>query len=407
MKKCIHCGKEIPEQASWCPYCEKSQKEQHTVKAPARHRKALYFLAAAVLCIAVCVSALARRHIPKTYEGGAEVAYTVDGKESRVFLGFSSSPAAGEKCQEEITDTLPAGETAAIPSRLCVSSPENPEAVVSFMNEVDTVSISATQAENSKAVEIRGPDPGSERGLDAAYVADIVYSPATGTNTVCWELRMKNGDILRLYQRVTCKLMPTLEYHWEDTPMETTEQISSLLQDTAQEAPDSVLKLFLPPVTYTGELVIDSHTAVFYGTEEEGKKTTFSDTVTVLTREPQYTQFLNIDFVGAGGTGIVCREALYMQGCLISGWDTGLDVQSGGWASVSNAAFVGNKTGFRFNSDTSSYSNPSYENLVFAENELGLQIVQIPGSATLYLKGTVFDANGKDMDDPDGYVRLE
>ena len=58
----------------------------------------------------------------------------------------------------------------------------------------------------------------------------LPYNSDTGTNRICWEISMKNGDVLRLYQRVTCLPQPTIEYHYEDTQMETVEEISALIE---------------------------------------------------------------------------------------------------------------------------------------------------------------------------------
>ena len=88
-------------------------------------------------------------------------------------------------------------------------------------------------------------------------------------------------------------------------------------------------------------------------------------------------------------------------------WDVGVDVQDGGWASIQNAAFVGNGTGFRFDSKECTYSNPDYENLVFAENELGLDIRNVPGGMQLTLIDPVFDANVEDFSDPKGLLKTE
>ena len=88
------------------------------------------------------------------------------------------------------------------------------------------------------------------------------------------------------------------------------------------------------------------------------------------------------------------------------GWDIGIDAQNGSWAAVSNAAFVGNRIGFRFDSNKSTFSNPTYENVVFAENETGLQVVNVPSNTTLNFFGTVFDNNETDVDDPKGLVQL-
>ena len=149
---------------------------------------------------------------------------------------------------------------------------------------------------------------------------------------------------------------------------------------------------------------MDARTAILFGSEEDGRKTTFTDTVTVQTRDPYVAEFYDLEFQGSGGCGILSREGLRLQACLFAGWDVGVDVQNGGWASVNNAAFVGNGIGLRFDSRSSTYANPTYENVVFAENETGMEIRHVPGDRQLEFFNPVFDNNQTDYYDPDGHV---
>ena len=410
MKNCVCCGREISEQASWCPYCEKEQKEPQVIHAPAGHRKTKIFVlcaAVAVLLLGMYSYATGRRHEPKVYEGGPQVDYMIDGKECRVFLCFTNSYVAKGISEEAREDKLPPGETAAFPSLLSAWSDGDPDINTLFADQVASVKVTSLAEADSEKVTIYGPDPGAEREFGAAWVCDVVYNSGTGTNRICWEISMKNGDVIRLYQSVTGLPLPTIEYHYKDTPMETVEEISALIERTAAEDPDAVLTLYLPPVTYTGQLVMDKRTAILFGSEEDGRKTTFTDTVQILTREPHPVKIIDVDFTGERGTGIICQEALYLKASLVTGWDVGVDVQEGGWASIQNAAFVGNGTGLLFDSQESSFTNPNYENLVFAENKLGLDIRNVPGDIQLKLINPVFDTNVEDFSDPKGLLKTE
>lgn len=54
MKKCIKCGREIPDEAHFCPYCETMQVEKKTAEIPrVRNRKPLYIAAAVVLILII------------------------------------------------------------------------------------------------------------------------------------------------------------------------------------------------------------------------------------------------------------------------------------------------------------------------------------------------------------------
>jgi|GEM_PF-7079303 len=68
VKKCINCGRELPEGASFCPYCETSQLEVRTAPVPViRRRRPLYaLLAACFILIAAAVM------LPKVLDGATD-----------------------------------------------------------------------------------------------------------------------------------------------------------------------------------------------------------------------------------------------------------------------------------------------------------------------------------------------
>jgi hypothetical protein len=274
-----------------------------------------------------------------------------------------------------------------------------------FTEQMGSCTVTASPEDGAQVAEIVGPHLGEEAG-NAAASADIVYWPETGTNTLCWEITMKNRDVIRLYQTVECKLQPVVTYHYEETPMDTIEELQAVLDQAEKEAPDTLVELYLPPVTYEGGFEMDTNAVLLYGSEEDGARTTFTDTVTVSTRVPYMAEFYNLEFAGDGGYGIISTEALSLRNCLFTGWDVGVDVRVGGWVSASETSFVKNGTGFRIDSTESSYFNPAYENLVFTENETGMEVRNIPNDGELDLYGTVFDSNKTDLEDPDGRVIL-
>lgn len=408
MKKCVYCGRELPADASWCPYCEKTQDRTEEVKTPVRKRRTLIAFIAFLLLLAIGGFSLYRYHSPKVYEGDSSLDYRMNGKTCRVFVSFKSDAfSTGESMDQYTGQELP-GNRSAAPSQLFILAEDDPSIRDAFVSQVESCDVTAEPQDGADAMDIYGPTPGSESGFpNAAWKADVVYSTDCSSNIICWEIRMKNKDILRLNQTVICEELPCIDYHFEDTPMETVEQISALIKKTAEEEPpETVLRLFLPPVTYEGTLVMNQRTALLFGSEEDGKKTTFTDTIEVTTRQPAMAEFYDLEFQGDGGTGIICKDALRLQACLFTGWDIGVDAREGSWVSINNCAMVGNKTGFRFNSQSASFSNEIYENVVFAENEIGMQIQNVPGNRTLQFYGTVFDANATDLEDPKGLVKL-
>ena len=408
MKKCIYCGKELPQDASWCPYCEKTQTEPEKVRLPGRHRKILIscFLLVAIIG-AVAIWMLNRPHAAKVYEGGEQISYKLNGRDCTVLLSFKNDALTTGKSQAELTDTIMEGNDSAIPAQLFVYSKDDPGIQDAFINEAESCSVTAQPEGQAEKVDVFGPDPGSEVGFAGAWVADIIYSPRTGTNRICWEVQMKNGDVLRLSQTVTCNKRKVITYHYDDTPMETIDEINALIQKTAQEAPDALLQLYLPPVTYEGNLVMEERTATLFGSEKDGQKTTFTGSLQVGTRIPDIAEIYDLEFTGNGGTAVSAQEALRVRTCTFTGWDVGIDIQDGSWVNVKNSAFVGNGTGMRFTSKHSSYADPTYENVVFKDNTLGMQILQVPGDYSLNFINPVFEGNETDYEDPKGYVNIQ
>ena len=407
MKKCKYCGKELPVNAEWCPYCEKSQNQAKKAVLPKRYRKGFIAFVSLIACIILIILLLKNLNGGKVYQGEDQISYKVNGQECTVFLSFRNNSLTTGLSQPEYVDQLADGDNAAAPSQLFAYAQNDPNVQEAFINAVESCSVTAEPEGNAKTVDILGPAPGSKDGFTGAWKADVMYSSLTGTNKICWEVKMKNGDTLRLSHKITCTGIQVIVYHYEDTPMETVDEIHALIQKTADETPDAILKLYLPPVTYEGSLVMDTTTAFLFGSEEDGKKTTFTDTIQVKTRVPAVAEFYDLEFQGNGGIGILSTEGLRLQACAFIGWDTGLEVDDGGWASVNNAAFIGNHTGFRFNSKKSSYVNPRYENVVFAENDTGLEIINVPGDYELSFINPVFDGNKTDITDPAGLVKIE
>ena len=52
---------------------------------------------------------------------------------------------------------------------------------------------------------------------------------ACADNEIDWTLRMKNGDVVTVKQGVTFGAKTVVEYHWEDTPMNTAAELQALL----------------------------------------------------------------------------------------------------------------------------------------------------------------------------------
>ena len=406
--KCPHCGKELPEGASFCPYCEKKIIAEQQMNIPRKRSKKMLALAGILLMLAAAAFFVLRLyHRPKVYEGGAELTYEVDGKPCKVLLSFHSSTGETGIATESASDRQAAGNSAMIPSQLFVYQYDDTEIQQLFVNQVKKCTVTAVPRDGALAMDVSEPLTENEIGSPAAWTAHVTYAPANGTNDILWTLEMKNGDTLRLQHAFTCELQEVLDYHYEDTPLESIEQIEALIgKVTEEEAPDTIVNLYLPPVTYEGELTLDKRSVNLYGSATKDGATTFTGTVTVSTRNPNVPEFFDINFSGDGGTGLSAHEGIWMQHCTFTGWDTGADAQNGSWIMMEDCTFENNGVGFCFNSREATCSSPEYYGLVFRDNATGIRIVQVPGDIPLRMNDCTFSGNQTDIEDPDQLVEL-
>ena len=212
MKQCKFCGAALPEEARFCPFCEKELIEKKPLKAPRlKHRRAvLALLALALLALALLAGGFGLRrwrlrHEPQIYNAGApavDMQYTAeDGVNYRLFLCFAERAGQAEPC-EKICLAAPKDGQGQLLSLLCaVPEGGTPGDGAAFGDLIDYVEIRAAGLGGSEALA---------HG-EAAYDADWPYAPAAVTlhydtaswyNELGWILHMKNGDIIYLHQYV-------------------------------------------------------------------------------------------------------------------------------------------------------------------------------------------------------------
>lgn len=264
MKKCRNCGADLPEGASFCPHCAQSQIERQEVKPPRLWRKKALIAALCALVLVTAALAVFLPHRPKTYEGGASVTYTDQDGTYELFVGTSLNDIEDKQPEEKRTLSLSVDETSYLPAMLGVyrnGTPVDPEA---FLAKVERCILEAFPNENG-ALDIAEPRY-NEMFSAAVLETDVVFTGASGTNELVWTLTMKNGDTIRL--KHTFEVLPLVHaaFTAEDTPLNTIEDLKALLDRIDGEVPaDTVVDIYLPPVTYTGDLHISSRAVNLYG----------------------------------------------------------------------------------------------------------------------------------------------
>ena len=402
-KKCRYCGAELPESADFCPVCAKSQVDKQVMTAPRRRwKRPLTTVLTIVLVMAIVgasvwqVQRLRQSSGGKRYEGDAQIYYTDGDGSYNLFLMLNArNPARPES---ETYAELRAGVSSASPSQLWIEPEEGAGSQDDFMAKVDSYSVQTVPLDGAQAMDYSLPKPNRDFP-GAALVSDIYYTADCGTNEIVWTLNMKNGDVICLTQRVVTSLMDTLLYDASNTKLGTTEDLQALLDQVNSEADENaVVEIYLPPVTYEGDLELNGRGINLFGCTEGEKQTTFTGTITAAPENYEVMDIKGITFAGQGGTGLIASTGINLRECTFTGWDTGALAQDHGWISAQFCTFENNGVGLEFNFGVSHYSDPDYKGNQFLNNGTALRLTRMTGEETLTFTYCSFLGNGTDID---------
>ena len=400
-KKCINCGAQLPEDASFCPHCAQSQIERSEVKAPRLWRKKVLI---AVLCVAILASlslVYAYAHRAKTFEGGSNVVYTDRDGTYEIIAAFHPDDIKNNRPVIKKTVSQSTDEMANGTVMLGIYHNGELADTEEFFAKVESCTLEASPNENDGLV-LSEPTYNTNF-LPAARESDITYTGLSGTNDLIWTLNMKNGDTIRLKQ--TFEVIPLIHqvYTPEDTPLDTMEDLNALLARINDEVPeDTIVDIHLPPVTYTGELTMVSRAVNLYGSTSGGR-TVFTGTLSVNTDSPSNVMLFELDFVGDGGTGLSATASVYMGGCSFTGWDVGAVALDGGMIGVDCCTFINNGIGFKYNTVAYHSFNPVFPGCTIQDNDIGVQFARLQGTITIDFVDSVFSGNRIDIDNPAQY----
>ena len=305
-KHCPHCGTALPEDASFCPHCESVLIEKHPAAVPKlkrRRRITAAILLAAVMAAALTAVGFASRG--KVIDAqGAELTYETDGQTFHLALSFESQGGAPFFSQPEIVENAREdqlhGRTAT--SLLFVDDGGKENRKEDFLALVDHCEVTAVPREGGELLQI--DETFLPEQSNAAFEAVPSYHAGQakeGTADIIWTIYMKNGDTLRLRHTVRITRIPVVTLTADEYPMETSEELNTLLETLAREADQNTIYILsLPSVTYEGGLTMKNFCCDLVGSEGG---TTFTGTVTIATRGIHPSNITNVRFVG-DGTGI-------------------------------------------------------------------------------------------------------
>lgn len=412
MKKCINCGKTLPDDAVFCPWCETDQNERQEIEAPAKKNWMVYgvLIASVIVLLTVCLL-LYLKHRPETIEGGATISYN-DGKtEWTVLTTFDRISLTAGIGQENIDMYLPVDSDSHIYDQLYALRAEDARdmeaaaaAAEIFYEQVESIEYITDAPSGKNALSVSGPARNTDMLPQAVSLADLHYFPTNGKSTLTWKIHMKNKDTLILQHTMSVTPQEIISVSDEEYPMETAQQLNELLKTLEDKYPHDVIEIILPAVTYDEPVQIKNRGFNLTGTVEGGNATTFTETLEVFTRNMQITEITGVNFEGSGGNGIVAHEGVILNNCLFFGWDTAVYGQEGSWPMLSGVEFRDNQTAFLFDSSHATCSNTGYEENVFENNGTAVQLENVPGQGTLEFTGCRFEGNENDLINNSSYT---
>ena len=404
-KNCPHCGAAMPEEAAFCPHCAKSVNRRNIIRPPRYIPGRVLRGAMAVLAVLALVLTVWLYTRPKVYDNGtAEVIYTDSDGSYQLLLNFF-----GDRFQPmtDYSEEVEEGTTSNKPSRLFINHVDTGvNAKETFRRKIDSIAVEFLQRGNShEPWQSSGPAI-QDYDLDAAYRSILTYTDRSGDMELRWTIRMKNGDTIRLYQRMKLGVVPTRHFYPEDVPMGTMEELQALVDEVNETiTTDIIVYIHLPAMVYEGSLVLADRSINLIGSEgPERTRTTFTGTLQATAQKGYICQFRDLDFVGGGGgVGVSASARVNFTGCRFAGWRTGALCYGDSWVNIKDCVFEDNTVGFHFNSSGKNANDHMYSGNLFQYNDTAVLLESVPGDQALYFDSTRFSRNNADIDNRCGH----
>jgi len=404
-KNCPHCGAQLPEAASFCPHCAQSVNQRQELRPPKRLPRRVLRGALLVLILGALAAAAWSYTRPKIYDNGtAEVIYTdSDGSYQLLLNHFGDRFQPMADYAEEVEE----GTTSNKPSRLFINHMETGvNAKEVFLRKVEAINVELLRGGDSPEPWQYTQPQITEYDPEAASRSILTYTDRSGDMELRWNIRMKNGDTIRLYQRMALGVVPTRHFYPEDVPMNTTEELQALVNEINETVTsDVIVYIHLPAVTYEGSLLLEQRSMNLIGSEgPDGSRTTFTDTLQATAQKGYICKFQNLSFMGDGeGVGVSASARINFSDCQFAGWRTGVLCYGNSWVNIKNSVFEDNTVGFHFNSTSNNRSDHMYSGNLFQRNGTAVLLESVPGDQALYFDGTRFSRNGVDIDNRCGH----
>ncbi len=399
-ERCPHCGSALPAEASFCPGCARSVNARRQINPPWHIPKRVLYGALLFLAAAAGLISLWSHTRPRIYDNNtAEVIYTDSDGSYQLLLSYRADRF---QPMTDYVEELEEGTNAQKSSCLYINHVDTGvNAKDAFFRKVDRVSVEFLRGGGGPSPWQCGEPHSPSFAPEAARASVMNYTAASGDMELMWTIRMKNGDVIRLHQRMMLEVVPTRHYYPEDWAMDTIEDVQALVNEVNETVPaEIIVYLHLPPVTYEGGLTLDHRSMNLVGSEGENR-TAFTGNLQVTAQKGFICRFDGLDFLGSGsGVGVSSSARINFTNCRFSGWRTGALAYGSAWVNVKNCVFEDNTVGFHFNSTGTQANDHMYSGNLFQRNGTAVLLENVPGSQALSFNGTCFAGNSTDIDNP-------
>ena len=397
-KPCPYCGAELPEEASFCPYCARGVRARTEIVPPnpawRRRVRRLLAVLVPVLLLAGLGAGWYLSARPQVYDddGTGEVLYTDADGTYQILLGWADTPYDPAPV---ITQSAEKDGEYTFPVCLFIHHKDTgANAAGVFLRKVASVTAEFDTPDDPAGYITYDEPAYDEYAPDAALTSFTHFLGRENSARGTWTITMDNGDVILLHQTLNVNLIETVDIYPEDVPMDTIQDLQALV--------DSV-----GAVTYEGSLSITSRPVNLYGSTEGEGRTAFTGTVQVNPGGVNWVSYLyDIDFAGDGGSvAVTAAKRTWFIGCRFTGWRTAIlchGTGADGGIAYTGCLFADNDVAVHYNTNQINMFNSVCPDNAFLRNGTGLLIEGVPAGDDLGLPGCRFEGNGTDIDNRSG-----
>lgn len=395
MKNCVNCGKSLPDEAEFCPFCTAVQSEKIEIKPPRPWKKRAVIIGIIAVIVIAGIIAVARYHAPKTLIGGSSLIYSDGGEDYLLMLCYDRS-GINRLPSDETKVFVSVNERLQKPSQFFIYPADGSERDISsvFMDKVASVEV-RTEELNGRKCEI-GEAHWDEDFPAAALISYLFPDWLAGDNDVIWTFHMKNGDTIELRHRLNVEVTQQREYRSDTYAMSTAAELQALLDEIeATTGEYDTIYIYLPAVTYTESVSFRNRDYRIFGAEGN-ERTAFAAAVYCYTSLTTINVFYDVDFIGDGkGAAIIGEAYAEVRGCTVRGWETGILAHYN--AAAQNSVFEDNGVAILIDTEHFIYSEGEMFDNTFRNNGIAFQLVQLPTEYPFVFDGCTFSGNGEDI----------